>query len=227
MNRPQKNKVKNPTLPEDQQVDERNLIDLEDSVDISIEDRISMYWMENKGFISACVTVLALLIIAFNGMKMYKDHAVQQLQDAYSEAEAAGTLGNFAKANPNKALGGIAALATADEAYEAEDFATALEFYSIAKEALADNLLAGRAALGQAFASYNSGKQDEALTMLSSIIADSSLPESARAEAIYHLAIEADVAGNTEQFDSLFAQIVEMPLASSWSQRLGLYKQQK
>ncbi len=227
MNRPSKNKRHNPTLPDDAQIDERNLIDLEDSVEISIEDRISMYWMENKGFISACVTVLALLIIGFNGMRMYKAHAEQQLQADYAEATTAGTLAEFAKANPGKALGGLAALTAADEAYAAEDYTTAVDLYTIAKDALVDNILAGRAALGQAFASYNAGNEDAALQMLNAMIANSSLPESARAEAAYHLAIDADVAGKSEVFDSLVAQINEMSMAGPWQQRLAVYEQQK
>ena len=50
MNRPQKNKISTPTLPEEQQnlVDERNLVDVQESEEISVEDRITMYWMENK-----------------------------------------------------------------------------------------------------------------------------------------------------------------------------------
>ncbi|HAV14575.1 MAG TPA: hypothetical protein DCX06_13955 [Opitutae bacterium] len=226
MNRPQKNKIKNPTLPDDQQVDERNLVDLEDSVDISIEDRISMYWMENKGFISACITVLALLIIAFNGMRMYKDHAVEALQADYAAAQTAGTLADFAKANSNKALGGLAALTAADEAYQAEDYSTALELYIIASSSLSDNILAGRAALGEAFALYNSDKQDEGLAKLNAIVADGSLPESARAEAAYHLAIDADVAGRNEEFESLLAQINEMTHAGAWQQRLAMHQRQ-
>ncbi|MGC6423783.1 MAG: hypothetical protein ACON4O_02205 [Lentimonas sp.] len=227
MNRPKKNKVTNPTLPEDQQIDERNLIDLEDSVDISVEDRISMYWMENKGFITACITVLALLIIGFNGMKMYKDSAVVNLQKEFAAANEAGTLAEFAKANPSKALGGLAALDAADAAYGEKDYAAALELYSIAKGALEDNILAGRAALGEAFAKYQSGNTSEGIATLYAISANNSLPESARAEAIYHLAIEADVAGKVDEFDSLFAQINKMPAGAAWQQRLGLYQQQR
>ncbi|MDP4694157.1 MAG: hypothetical protein NWS00_06385 [Opitutales bacterium] len=226
MNHPKQNKSKNPTLPDDQQIDERNLIDLEDSEDISIEDRISMYWMENKGFITGCVTVLALIIIAFNGMRMYKDHAVKQLQANYAEAQAADTLADFAKANSNKELGGLAALTTADAAFEAEEFTKALEFYQIASSALADNILAGRAALGEAFSPYRSGIAEAGLAKLNAIAANSSLPESARAEAAYHLAIEADVAGRSAEFDSYVAQINEMPLAGAWQQRLSYYQQQ-
>ena len=100
MNRPNKNKIHNPTLPEDQQdiVDERHLIDAEDSAEISLEDRISIYWMENKAFIGGCIFVLALLIIGFNGMRIYKSHAEAKIQAAYAEAMASTSLAEFAEA---------------------------------------------------------------------------------------------------------------------------------
>ena len=226
MNRPSKNKRHNPTLPDNADVDERNLIDLEESEDISFEDRVSIYWMENKGFISGCIFVLAILIIAFNGMRIYKDHAEAKLQAAYSEAIANETLADFAQAHANKDLGGLAALTIADEAYTAEDFEKALNFYSIAADALAKNVLAGRARVGQAFALFYSDKKDEALTQLADIAADSSLAEVARAEAAYHLAVEADVAGRSEDYERYVAQIQASNIASQWQQRLSIYEQQ-
>ena len=98
MNRPQKNKISNPTLPEEQQnlVDERNLVDVQESEEISVEDRISMYWMENKSFICSCIFVLALVIIGFNGMRMYQSHAESKLKIAYAEAVANETIADFA-----------------------------------------------------------------------------------------------------------------------------------
>lgn len=228
MNRPQKNKIKNPTLPEDQQdlVDERNLVDVEESEEISVEDRISMYWMENKGFISACIFVLALCIIAFNGMRMYKGHADAKIQAAYAEAVENDTLADFAQANSNKDLGGLAALTVADQAYTAGEFEKALNFYRIAVDALADNILAGRARLGQAFANFYHGNKEAALSQLVEIATDSSLAEVARAEAAYHLAVEADVAGRTEEYDRYVAQIQASPIATQWQQRLAMYEQQ-
>lgn len=228
MNRPKKNKIKNPTLPEDQQdvVDERNLIDVEDSEEISFEDRVQMYWMENKGFIGACVMVLALGIIGLNGMRMYQAQAEGKIQAAYAEAIAGETLAEFAKANTNQDLGGLAALTTADTAYTAEEFDKALEFYTIADDALSDSILASRAQLGQAFARYYAGNEAEALTQLEGIAADASLPEAARAEAAYHLAVEADVAGQTETYDQYVAQIQGSSTATQWQQRLSFYEQQ-
>jgi len=227
MNHPKKNKIHNPTLPEDQQVDERNLIDLADSEDISIEERISMYWMENKGFIIGCIITLALVIVGFNAMGMYKDHVHAKIQQAYSTALADETLEDFAKANNTHPLGGLAALTLADEAYAAQDFAKALEFYTLAVDALSDNILVGRAALGQAFTLYHSGDEEAGLKALSAITANNTLPESARAEAAYHLAIEADVAGRSAEFESYSAQVNSFSLAETWQQRLGYYQATK
>jgi predicted negative regulator of RcsB-dependent stress response len=226
MNRPSKNKRHNPTLPDDAVIDERNLIDLEDSEEISFEDRVSIYWMENKGFISGCIFAVALAIIAFNGMRIYKGHAEAKLQNAYSEAKANDTLAEFAQAHNNKELGGLAALTVADQAYSAQEYEKALNFYSIAGNALSDNVLAGRARLGQAFANYYNGNESDALAQLADITKDSSLAEAARAEAAYHLAIEADLAGRTEEYDRYVAQIQASSITSQWQQRLAIYEQQ-
>ena len=228
MNRPQKNKINNPTLPEDRQdlVDERNLVDVEKSEEISLEDRISMYWMENKSFISSCIFVLALLIIVLNGMRMYKSHAEVELQNTYAEATANETLADFAQANSNKDLGGLAALTVADQAYSAKEFNKALNFYGIAADALATNFLSGRALLGQAFANFYIGNEEAALVQLAEIAANNSLAEVARAEAAYHLAVEADVANRTEEYNRYIAQIQASPLAIQWQQRVNLYEQQ-
>ncbi len=228
MNRPQKNKINNPTLPENRQdiVDERNLVDVEKSEEISLEDRISMYWMENKSFISSCIFVLALLIIVLNGMRMYKSHAEVELQNTYAEATANETLADFAQANSNKDLGGLAALTVADQAYSAKEFNKALNFYGIAAEALANNFLSGRALLGQAFANFYIGNEEAALVQLAEIAANNSLAEVARAEAAYHLAVEADVANRTEEYNRYIAQIQASPLAIQWQQRVSLYEQQ-
>jgi predicted negative regulator of RcsB-dependent stress response len=227
MNRPSKNKRHNPTLPEDAVIDERNLIDVEDSEEISIEDRISIYWMENKGFISGCIFALALLIIALNGMRIYKSHAEAKLQANYAEALANDTLADFAQANSNKDLGGLAALTVADDAYAAEDYEKALNFYTIAAKAMDNQLLASRAELGQAFAQYQSGNTEDGLAQLTAIASNSKLSEAARAQAAYHLAIEADVAGDATTYDNYVAQINGMPLASAWQQRLSYYQQSK
>lgn len=227
MHRPKKNKIKNPTIADDQQdlLDERHLIDVEDSEEISFEDRIQMYWMENKGFISGCILVLALAIIGLNGMRIYKTQAEAKIQAAYTEALAGETLADFASAYANKDLGGLAALSVADEAYNAGEFDKAVEFYSITAEALADNILGGRAEVGEAFARFYAGNEDEALAQLADIASDITLPEAARTEAAYHLAVEADVKGEKKLYQRYVAQVEASTIATQWQQRLAIYEQ--
>lgn len=118
-------------LPEESNiVDERNLIDTEESVELTIEDKIALYWMENKGFIIMSFIALAAVLVGINGVKMYGESAEKKLQAAYSEARASDTLEQFAKDNSTKELGGFAALTVADEAYNEKDFAKAQEFYN-------------------------------------------------------------------------------------------------
>lgn len=226
MNHPPKKKHKNPLMPEDDVVDERHLIDLEESAEISFEDRVNIYWMENKSFIIGCITVLLFVVAGYQSMRIFKDRAEMALQAEYAEADSNATLADFAKTNSSKEIGGFAALTTADTAYTEGDFATALEFYNLAASALTEPALAGRAQLGQAFATYQSGNTDEGLAKLNAITADSSLAEAARAEAAYHLAIEADAAGNTAEFESFAAQINDSAMAGQWQQRLSYYQQQ-
>jgi predicted negative regulator of RcsB-dependent stress response len=227
MNRPNKNKISNPTLPDDQQPDERNLIDAEESEEVSIEDRIHLYWMDNKGFISGCITVLALLIIGFNGMKIYVSYAEDKIQSAYAEAKASDALEDFAKAHSNKTLGGLAALEVADAAYTAGEYATAGEFYSIAVNSLDTDILLGRASIGQAFATFYDGDEDKGLAQLRALAADSGLPEAIRAEAAYHLAVDADVSGDSGTFESYASQVSNSSTAGQWQQRMQIYQQQR
>lgn len=226
MNHPPKKKHKNPLMPEDDVVDERHLIDLEESADISFEDRVNVYWIENKSFIIGCIIALLLVVSGYQSMRIFKDRAEIAFQAEYAEAEANDALADFAKANSSKELGGFAALTTADAAYTDEDYAKALEFYNLAAGALTEPALAGRAQLGQAFALYQNGSTDEGLAKLNAITADSRLAEAVRAEAAYHLAIEADAAGNTAEFEAFAAQINDSPLAGQWQQRLSYYQQQ-
>ena len=227
MNRPKKNKVDNPTLPEEKKdiIDERNLVDAEDSAEVSIEDRISSYWMENKSSVSGSIIVLLVLVIAFNGARIYKNFNEEKVQNFYSEAKANDTLGNFAESNSSVYLGGLAALTIADQAYVDEDYERAYKFYSTASEALTDNILQGRALIGQAFALYNNDNINGGLDQLVSIATNTKLAEVAQVEAAFHLAVEAKSAGRDEEYDRYATQIKASSIASQWQQRLAMFEQ--
>lgn len=225
MNRPKKSKNKNPLLPEEQEVDERNLIDLEESAEISFEDRVNLYWMENKGFVVMCIIAVFVAVVGFQGARLFMDAKSQAHRAEFADARSTETLDAFAKANQDSPLGGFAALDTADKAYTEGEYAKAVEFYAIASTAFEKNFLQGRALLGQAFAKFQSGDESGGLAQLSAIAANSELPEACRAEAAYHLAVEADVAGRTEEFESYSDQIADLGRAVQWQQRLSFYEE--
>ena len=226
MYRPKKKKSDDPLLPEKDGADERNLVEAEESADLSFEDRINMYWMENRGFIIGCIIVLVLLVVGYQGVRLYMQHAEQRLREDYREARSGGTLPAFAESHPDAALGGFAALQVADDAYSAGDYARALEFYRLAETALAGHILSGRARIGHAFALFHSGKESEGLARLRAIAADGELPEPVRSEAAYHLAVHADVEGRDDAFESYAAQIRGGDSQGPWQRRLDFYLRQ-
>ena len=171
--------------------------------------------------------MLALAIIGFNGMKIYVAHAESQLQSAYAEAMAANNLETFAAEYSNKALGGLAALEVADAAYEAGDHAKAAEYYAMVPGAIENDILLGRAKVGLAFATFYSGETEKGMAQLREIASDNTLPGAIRAEAAYHLAVDADVSGDKTAFENYAEQVANSTAAGQWQQRMQVYRQQR
>jgi len=220
MNHPPKKKHKDLLLPNNDQVDDRNLIDLKDAASLSLEDRINLYWKENKGFLIGCIFFLLTVVIGYQSMLIVQDQSRAALQTEYTLADANDTLSEFARTHSDKELGGFAALKVADKAYSEEDFATALEFYILAVSTLEEPTLAGRARIGYAFALYRKGQTEEGLAELNAVTSDTMLTEATRAEAAYHLAVEAYQAGCKTEFSSYVAQVEASEFAVQWQQRL-------
>ena len=206
-------------------IDERNLVDAEESTEFSFEDRVALYWMENKSSVISSILFLIVAIALFNGFRMYSGYSEEKLQANYSSALSSDQLDSFAIANPNLAIGGFAALSVADAAFEDKDYSRASEFYKLAASSLEGNILAGRAALGIAFSTYQSEKE-EGLEQLDRIATSAIYSDSIKAEAVYHLAIDALSEGKVEAFDSLVTQLNQLEVRSQWAQRLEYYKQQ-
>jgi predicted negative regulator of RcsB-dependent stress response len=223
MKRPQHKKNKS-NFPEAEaeaaEIDERNLIDAEASAEIAIEDRISMYWMENKAFVAGCIAVLVLVIVGVNGYRIYGNYVTDNKQSQYREAQAEDTLENFAVAYADQSLGGFAALNIADEAYEKAEFERARDFYLKAVASLKDPVLTSRARLGEAFALNESGDSAGALALLGTLATDATATEVIRAEALYHLAVAAHIDNREADFESFSKQIEDLSKAGAWQQRL-------
>ena len=223
MKRPQHKKNKN-LFPEPKDeaanIDERNLVDAEETTDIAFEERVSMYWMENKAFVTGCILTLALVIIAFNGVRIYGNYTTEKQQSLYLAAQVNDSLESFAADYPTLELGGFAALQAADAAFEAAEYDRAKENYALAIAALKDPLLNSRARLGLAFTNKESGDSEAAQAELEALIADPSTAHSIRAEALYYLALTAHLEAQEEVFSNLAEQMSNLTPASPWQQRL-------
>ena len=226
MKRPRHKKNKHRTTEDEAHViDERNLVDAEESTEFSFEDRVAVYWMENKSSVISSILFLIVTISLLNGFRIYRGYSEEKLQADYSGSLNTEKLDSFATVNPDLAIGGFAALSVADAAFEDKEYKRASEFYTLAAKSLGENILAGRAILGLAFTTYQSAKE-EGLDQLNSIASSAIYSDSIKAEAVYHLAIDALSEGKVEAFDSLVTQLNQLEVRSQWAQRLEYYKQQ-
>ncbi|MGC6455090.1 MAG: hypothetical protein ACON39_08205 [Coraliomargaritaceae bacterium] len=223
MKRP--SKKKNQNAVDNIAADDRNLIDTEESVELSIEDKISLYWAENKSFIAGSLAVLVLLLVGINGVKMYAAGKRIDLQNTYITAAAEGTLDEFARENSGSALGGFAALTQADAAYSEGSFERAGDLYELALQGLEESILFGRARLGQAFAAYQNGSSEEGVALLNAIHSDASLPSAILAESAYHLAVHAYAEEDFATFQSFASRIKTLDESGQWQRRIATYEQ--
>jgi predicted negative regulator of RcsB-dependent stress response len=224
--RPSKKKVKDPITGaepgQNPDVDERNLIDTAESVSLSFEDRIRIYWDENRAFIIGSIIVLIAIIVGYQGLVAFqnsRERAVRNelatLTDDRDERIA------FVERRANTPQGGFIALAIADEYFEDGEYADAAVFYQKAIDALGDNPLAGRAHLGRAISALRAGDTEQGRAMLEKIADNRNLPQATRAEAVFHLAIIALNNGDNSQLEARAAQLDGMPYAQIWQARLA------
>ena len=210
-------KPKNPLFPENADLKADSL-----HSEQTAEEQISAYWEKNQSSILTAIAIAAIVIVGFQGYKIMQAQAEEELQSAYREASDAGSLDAFIDSYPETTLAGFAALESAHLAYAEEDYATALELYEKAARALPENQMLGKARLGIAFAHYQIDLA-KGLSLLDSLLADSMLLESVRAEAAYVLAAHAKTEGDLEKAKSYAEMVQSFENAGSWSFRINQF----
>jgi len=199
--------------------DDRNLVPVEATTAVSFEDKLHLFWKRNRtAVLGLCVAIVAA-ILAKGGWDYYSRQKELDVEKAYAAATSADQLKAFIVAHPNHALGGIAQLRTADEAYAAGKSADAIAGYDKAISVLKTGPLAARAKLGRALAKVQAGKVPEATTELKQMADDAGQFKSIRAEAAYHLtslAVEARDGVEAQKFVDQLNQIDPM---GAWAQR--------
>jgi len=199
--------------------DDRNLVPVDATTAVSFEDKLQLLWKRNRtAILGLCVAIVAA-ILAKGGWDYYSRQKELDVEKAYAAATTPDQLKAFIVAHPNHALGGIAQLRTADEAYTASKSADAVAGYDKAIGVLKTGPLAARAKLGRALAKVQAGNAPEATTELKQIADDAGQLKAIRAEAAYHLtglAVEARNAAEAQKFVDQLNQIDPM---GAWAQR--------
>ena len=206
-------KPKNPLFPDNQEDKPNEVIDSTNS-ELSSNERILSYWENNKSS--------TIVIIAVQGFKMAEQKAELALQNAYQEATLNDSLESFVGSHSDTALGGFAALELANQAYEANDFPLALEYYTAAEIALVDSPLKDKAIIGLAFARYQIDQVD-GLSALENLFANYDILESVRAEAGYVLLVDAKTKGDEAKVEALAEAINAFDNAGSWKFRINQF----
>ena len=201
--------------------DDRNLVAVDATTAITFEDRINLFWKNNRTVVLALCGLVIVGIVGKGGWDYLARQREADIGKAYAAATTTEQLKSFSAAHDGHSLAGIAQLRLADEAYTAGKSADAITGYEKAAAALKTGPLAVRAKMGRALARLQSGKTAEATAELKLLADDANQFKSVRAEAAYHLTGLAVEAGNAAEAQKLVEQLMQIDPdpQKSWTQR--------
>lgn len=199
--------------------DDRNLVPVNETTALSFEDKVSVFWQNNRTLVlGVCIAVIVM--IAGKGAWDYIGRQRElDVQREYAAAKTPEQLKAFAESHAGHTLGAIAQLRMADDAYKAGKAADAVAAYDKAINALAGGPLAARAKVGRAMAKVQAGKASEGMSELKQLADDAKQLKPVRAEATYHLASLAAEAGNAAEVQKLSDQLMQIDPSSPWASR--------
>lgn len=214
-------KPKNPLFPDNDKENTQKTVDAS-IAELTAEERIISYWRNNKSSIIGAIIISAFVIIGVQGYKIAEQKAESELQTAYEVAKLNDTLESFIENHSETVLGGFAALELANTAYEDSDYTKALQFYTTAENALGAHPLKDKASIGIAFTRYQINPED-GLSALESLLGDSNILESVRAEAGYILLVDAKSKGDEAKVKAFAETINAFENAGSWKFRISQF----
>src|SRR5262245_31699510 len=109
--------------------DDRNLVATDATTAVSFEDKMRLFWEKNQKIAYGLCVVVLLVILGREGWQYMGRQKELDLEKAYAAATTPEQQKAFAAAHPDHALGGIAYLQIADEAYKAGKGADAVAAY--------------------------------------------------------------------------------------------------
>jgi hypothetical protein len=199
--------------------DDRNLVPADASTAASFEEQMQSLWAKYRSPFGWLCTVVVLGILANGAWDYFARQKEQEIRKAFAAATTPEQLKVFAAGHTGHALGGIAQLQIADDAYKAGKTADAIAGYEKALAQIKDGPLAARAKMGRALARVQAGKVAEATAELKQLADDTAQFKGARTEAAYHLTSLAVEAGNATEAQKYVDQLMQLDVSSPWTQR--------
>jgi len=197
--------------------DDRNLVVVDDNyVGGDFEDRMWLFWSRQSGNIVRIILVACLVVIGWQGWKLYQAHLVTQLQEEYQAAADGPSLLAFAQAHADSQFGKLAQIEAADAFYKAGQFKDAAKAYEQAAIAWSGDNNSQRARVGQGLSLLQSGQVDDGKKLLETMANDTQAMENFRAEASFYLAVLAVQAGDLTEASKWTDKIDGFKSATSW-----------
>jgi hypothetical protein len=200
--------------------DDRNLVAVDANYKpVTWEDELHLTWKKHGNLILSICGLALLGIVGKGGWDYLAGQRELEVENAYAAATTPVQLKAFVAAHVDHALGVVAQLRIADEAYTAGKSAEALSGYEKTLTLIKDGPLAARAKLGQAMAKIQAGKATEGAAELKQLANDANQLKGVRVEAAYQLASLAAEKGETADVQKFSDQLMQIDPASPWTQR--------
>ncbi len=193
-----------------------------DFENLDFDDRVWLWWRENKKSVILAVVVSFVLIIGVNAYKLVSHQAMIAEQTAYNACSDAKSLEEFAL-NNGGTLGAVAALQSGDDLFKNAKFAEAKSFYAKAEKGLKGNPLLGRAALGVAFSEIALGNKAEGKKALADIVQNAQVNEAFKIQAQYELGVMEFADGNKDAAKKTLQAVADNPASGMYGQQANSF----
>ncbi len=185
----------------------------------SHEETLKQAWDRYGNTIYMICGAVALGILAKGGWDYLNRQKELGIQNEYAQCVTIESYRSFAANHPGHPLTGAAEVVVADISYGAGKFGDAVTAYSEAASDLPAGPVQARAKLGLAMSLALTGKTTEAETNFRQVLNDTTLLNSARCEAGYHLAALAASSGRPGDVQKLAEQVMQIDPESPFAER--------
>lgn len=193
--------------------------------DADVEERFNEFWKKNGASVFGGIAVGAVIVIGVQLFQHFGEQKEEAVREAFAAAATVEEKAQFAEANPDHQLAGLAHIQVADERYEAGAFAEAADLYANAAKVFADSTLVSRAVLGQGMSLLQNGELESGRAVLKTVALDGGALDQIRGEAAYNLAISYWESGELESATEMTDVILQLDSAPFWVYRANLLRE--